>query len=276
MEYVLAWADRATGRRALSVRRNVLTLFRRHPCWPAQESMSDCDGSLPAIAIAMRDTRTDPPVLQPPKINTLGTLTFTPQDREALSAWLAQDGWPPGGMDIVMLEGYLVALLTWPVRIEPGAWLPPIWGQTGWKVAAKIDSQCAYRRFIELVVGFLGDLDRGLCDSPPNFIPSLPPLNPSLHRQTAPEASWAQGFLKALLLGAEGLGGRSDSARSAVTRIARYASSAATPTRVAVAEEITSAVMTLTAERASRGPLGPLPQSRGRSCRVPQAVIGRR
>jgi yecA family protein len=225
--------------------------------------------------MAMRDTRTDQSVLQPPKMNTLGALTFTPEDREALSAWLAQDGWPPGAMDIVMLEGYLVALLAWPVGIEPGAWLPPIWGQTGWKVAAKIDSQCAYRRFVELVAGYLEDLDRGLC-APPHFKPALPTFNLRLHRQTAPEASWAQGFLKALLLGAEGLGGRSDSARSAVTCIARYASSTATSGRVAVAEEITSAVMTLTAERASRGPLGTLPQSRGRSSRVPQTYSGRR
>lgn len=226
--------------------------------------------------MAMRDTRTDPPVLQPPKMNMLGALTFTPEDREALSAWLAQDGWPRGGMDIVMLEGYLVALLTWPVGVQPGAWLPPIWGQTGWKVAAKIDSQYAYAKFIELVVGFLEYLDRGLCDSPPHFIPTLPTLNPGLHCQTAPEASWAQGFLKALQLGVEGLGDRSDSARSAVSRIARYASSAATPTRVAVAEEITSAVMTLAAERASRGPLGTFPESVGRSCRVPRTDSGRR
>ena len=224
--------------------------------------------------MAMRDIRTDTSVLQPPKMNTLGALTFTPKDREALSAWLAQDGWPPGTMDIVMLEGYLVALLAWPVRIEPGAWLPPIWGQTGWKVAAKINSQCDYRKFVELVVGFLEDLDRGLCNSPPHFIPALPTLNPSLRRQTAPESSWAQGFLKALMLGAEGLGGRSASARAAVTCIVRYASCAVTLTRVAVAEEITSAVMTLTAERASRGPLGTLPQIRKHSHRTPRADMG--
>jgi yecA family protein len=210
--------------------------------------------------MAMRDTRTDPPALQPPKMNTLGTLSFTPEDREALGAWLAEEGWPRGGMDIVMLEGYLVALLTWPVRIYPGVWLPPIWGQTGWKVAAKIDSQYAYAKFVELVVGFLEDIDRGLCGVPPHFIPGLPALNPRLRRQSAPEACWAQGFLKALQLSAEGLEGRSDSARSAVTRIARYASSTPTLTRVAIAEDITSAVMTLTAERMSRGPLGTLPQ----------------
>jgi yecA family protein len=225
--------------------------------------------------MAMRDTRTDPPALQPPKMDALSALKFTPEDRETLSAWLAQDGWPRGGMDMIMLEGYLVALLAWPVRVQPGAWLPPIWGQTGWKVAAKIDSQFAYAKFIELVVGFLEDLDRGLCDSPPHFRPTLPALNPTLRGQTPPEASWAQGFLKALQLSVEGLEGRSDSARSAVTRIARYASSAATPARVAVADEITSAVMTLTAERASRGPLGTLPQGGGRSYHVPRADGGR-
>jgi len=174
-------------------------------------------------------------------------------------------------MNRVMLEGYLVALLVWPVRIPSGAWLPPIWGQKGWKVAAKIGSQQAYGRFIELVVGFLQDIDRGLSASPPNFIPTLPALNSSVQRQTSPEASWAQGFLTALLLSSEGLSGRSDSARSAVTRIARYASPAAAPTRIAVAEEITSAVMTLAAERDSRGPLGILLHSRRGSHRTLQA-----
>ncbi len=236
-----------------------------------REPRFDRGKSLPAITMAMRDTRTDPPVLQPPNMDALRALTFTPKDRETLSAWLAEEGWPRGGMDMIMLEGYLVALLAWPVRVQPGMWLPPIWGQTGWKVAAKIDSQYVYRKFIELVVGYLQDLDRGFCDSPPHFVPALPAPDPTLRRQTPPEAFWAQGFLKALQLSVEGLGGRSDSARSAVTRIAHYASSAATPPRVAVAKEITSAVMTLTAERASRGPLGTLPQSGVRSCHVPRA-----
>lgn len=203
-------------------------------------------------------------------MDTLGTPSFRPEDREALSAWLAEEGWPRGGMDMVMLEGYLVALLTWPVRVQPGVWLPPIWGHTGWKVAAKIDSQDAFGKFIGLVVGFLEEIDRGLCTLPPRYSPTLPTLDPRLRHQIAPEASWAQGFLKALQLSVEGLEGRSDSARSAVTRIVRYASSAPTPTRVAIVEDITSAVMTLTAERASRGPLGILPQSGRHGCHAPR------
>jgi yecA family protein len=208
--------------------------------------------------MARRDARVEPPVLQPPNISAFGSLHFTLQDRTALSAWLGEDGWPRGTMDIAMLEGYLIALLTWPMRIHSGAWLPPIWGQTGWRVPAKISSQGDYDRFINLVVGFLEDLDREVCASPPRFVPVLPDRAPGLHGQTTPGVSWARGFLKALELSAQGLGNRSDSARSAVTRIAHCASSAPTSSGPLVAE-LTSAVLTLAGERSSRGPLGALP-----------------
>jgi yecA family protein len=196
-----------------------------------------------------------------------GALHFTPHDREVLSAWLAQDGWPRGAMDMAMLEGYLVALLTWPVRVHPGAWLPPIWGEAGWKVPAKIGSQDDYDQFINLVIAFLMKLDHGLLASPPHFSPTLLVFSPHRLRRTTPGVSgWAQGFLKALQLSAQGLGNRSDSVQSAVTRIARCASSTPLASRPAVEDEIASAVLTLAAERTSRGPLGAL--SPGESPRV--------
>jgi yecA family protein len=215
--------------------------------------------------MARRDTRADPPALQPPNMSALGALHFTLQDREVLSAWLAQDGWPRGTLNIAMLEGYLVALLAWPLGVQPGAWLPPIWGQTGWKVPAKIGSQGDYDRFIELVVGFLESLDRGLRASPPHFAPVLPVRTPRPQRQSMPGACcWAQGFLKALQLSAQGLGDRSESARSAVTRIARCASSASRESGSEVEDELASAVLRLAAERTSRGPLGALPPTESR------------
>jgi yecA family protein len=164
-----------------------------------------------------------------------------------------------------MLEGYLIALLTWPMRVHPGAWLPPIWGQTGWRVPAKISSQAGYNQFINLVVGFLEDLDRELCASPPRFVPVLPVRTARPQSRSMPGVCcWAQGFLKALQLSAQGLGDRSDSARSAVIRIARWASSVPTPSEPAVSEEFTSAVLTLAGERSSRGPLGALPAAESR------------
>jgi yecA family protein len=220
---------------------------------------------LPADAMAIRDKRANAAAIQPPNLGTLGAPTFTSDDREALGTWLAQDGWPRGAMDVVMLEGYLVGLVAWPVRVQPGAWLPPIWGQTGWKLPPEIDSQSAYRRFIELVVGFLVNLDRGLCERPAHFVPALPAPNSNLSGGTVPAASsWAQGFLKALQFSAEGLGSRSNSARLAVTYIARCASSVASPNRSEVREDLASAVLTLAAERVSRGPLGAFAASESR------------
>lgn len=217
--------------------------------------------------MARRNIRPEPPALQPPNLSASGGLRFTLQDREVLSTWLAQDGWPRGTLDIVMLEGYLVALLSWPVRVHPGAWLPPVWGQTGWKVPAKISSQGDYDQFIALVLGFLADLDRGLRAHPPHFAPVLPLRSPRPQGQPLPGVCcWAQGFLKALQLSAQGLGDRSESARSAVTRIARCALSAPMASGSSVEHEIASAVMTLAAERTSRGPLGAL--SPGESLRV--------
>ena len=215
--------------------------------------------------MARRDIRPDPPVLQPPNLSALGVLHFTLHDREVLSTWLAQDGWPHGTMNIAMLEGYLVGLLAWPVRVQPGAWLPPIWGETGWKVPAKIGTQDDYDKFIELVVGFLEDLDHGLRAIPPHFAPVLAASTPRPHHPSVPSVCcWARGFLKALQLSMQGLGGRSDSARSAVTRIARCASSVPMATRSVVEDAFASAVLTLAAERTSRGPLGTLPPTKPR------------
>ena len=85
-----------------------------------------------------RYARAAPAVLMPPNLQNMGSLPFTPKSFAELDAWLAEEGWPPGHMDAAMLEGYLVALLVWPIELSAGAWLPPIWGIRGWKVAAKI------------------------------------------------------------------------------------------------------------------------------------------
>jgi yecA family protein len=205
------------------------------------------------------------PILLPPNLRTLGELPFTRGDRETLSAWLAEAGWPRGKMDIGTLEGYLVALLVWPVGVSSGAWLPPIWGEQGWKVPAKLASADAYARFIALVVGFLQELDRGLSASKPCLKPTLSQLEPALRRGSHPGIGWAQGFLRALQQSAQGLTGRSPAARSAAARIARHASFS-TPsgdTDPAVAADLTSGVLTLAAERSSRGPLGALGEKVG-------------
>ncbi len=209
--------------------------------------------------------KTAPPVLLPPNLGTLEMRPFTPERRQALRAWLGEAGWPRGTMDLPMLEGYLVALLVWPVGISSGAWLPPIWGEkSGWRVPGKIGTREMFDKFIELVVGVLRHLDSCLDDAPASVVPTL--LSDECgHRRPHPTGvSWAHGFLLALQQNAQGLQGRSDAARWAVTSIARRGSLEVAPTRAgasAVAVSLTSAIGTLVAERRSRGPLGALKET---------------
>jgi yecA family protein len=215
---------------------------------------------LPRRHKAPTDPFADSAHFRPPILTALAAQPFTQEDRDSLGAWLAEGGWPRGHMDIATLEGYLVALLAWPVGVPPGAWLPPIWGgQGGWKVPAKVASQSTYTKFTELVVGFMRELDSGLRANPPRFAPTLTRIK-VLSRDGSPGISWAQGFLRALQQNSQGLKWRSTGSISAVTRIARYASltAAETISDSDLAADLTSAVLTLVDERVTRGPLGAL------------------
>lgn len=163
-------------------------------------------------------------------------------------------------MDSATLEGYLVALLVWPVGLPPGGWLPPIWGERGWKVPAKIASLNDYQKFTELVVSFLHELDLTLGVRAPRFTPTLFANTGISRRTVTPGIPWAQGFLKALQQNSQGMAMRSSEARSAVTFIASCASLSRTATNsdADVAADITSAVLALARERPTRGPLGAL------------------
>jgi yecA family protein len=203
-----------------------------------------------------RSARPDPGEFMPPDLRTLGAAPFGDQQRARLTAWLRETAWPRAHMEIAELEGYLVALVAWPVGISSGAWLPPIWGERGWKVPAIISSQRQYEEFVSLIAGFIRNLDRELARQHSRFESSVlralagrEQMN-GLHR-------WGRGFLTALTLGSQGLKGRSASAGAAVHTIAGCTSSS-TPFRSQDVEKVVSAVNALMEQRSSRGPLGPL------------------
>jgi len=208
-----------------------------------------------------RYVRAAPAVLLPPNLQSMGSLAFTPESFAELDALLAEDGWPTERMDAAMLEGYLVALLVWPIELSAGAWLPPIWGIRGWKVAAKIATTEAYNRFLLLVIGFLQDLEHRLTAAPRRRPLVLEHDAPILSARYFAGSAWATGFMVALHENSAGLGSRSTSARSAVEAIARFASLRSTKSSAmaSVATDLNAAVSMLMAERPSRGALGPLP-----------------
>jgi yecA family protein len=203
------------------------------------------------------------PLLLPPNLQTTSALTFTAIDFVGFDAWLAEDGWPEERMDAAAIEGYLMALLVWPIDLAPGAWLPGLWGVKGWKVAAKIATPAAYDRFIALAIGFLQELERRLSLSPQGDSLVLPYDVLITSTKYFAGAAWATGFMTALFQHSSGLQSRSVAARSAVEKIASYAAlrSAAPQTLRTVSLQLTAAITVLLAERVSRGPLGPTGRS---------------
>jgi yecA family protein len=192
----------------------------------------------------------------PPNLLTFGAAPFGDSQRTRLAAWLREAGWPRGHMEIAELEGYLVALIAWPVGITAGAWLPRTWGDTGWRVPKKIAAKSQYEEFVALIIGFMQALDRELSSKPARFESSvLRNLRGSENIETL--HVWGRGFMMALTLGIQGLKARSASAGAAVHTIANCTASSA-PFRSRTAEDIESAVLSLIGQRASRGPLGPL------------------
>jgi len=201
--------------------------------------------------------RAAPPDFVPPTVSKFGRLPFTEKDRDVLGAWLSEGGWSRRSMDIVTLEGFLVGLLVWPVSLPSAVWLPSIWGERGWRAPAKIASREGFERFVALVVGFLQELDRGISECPPHFVPKLPTCRQFGRNESPPICTWARGFLAALEINSQGLQGRTSAARAAVEAIARRAS---TPPALSAdlwaIQDLSAAVLMLAAERSSRGPLG--------------------
>jgi len=191
------------------------------------------------------------PQLLPPDLQSLGPIAFTPRDFAALDAWLAEEGWPIERMDAAMLEGYLVALLAWPIQLSPGAWLPAIWGVRGWKVAAKIAAPEHYDRFLALIIGLMQELERRLTAVPrePSFV--LSGESVLLSARYFAGAAWSTGFMSALQFNATGLGSRSALSRSALEKIIAIASlrSKEPSAMKRVAAELQAALGTLMDER---------------------------
>jgi len=192
----------------------------------------------------------------PPNLRSFGAAPFGASQRARLSTWLGEAGWPRGHMELAELEGFLVALIAWPVGISSGAWLPLIWGERGWKVPTKIAARAKYEEFVALVVGFVQDLDRQLSTSP-RQIQSSVLCGSSGREQVGGLHHWGRGFMTALALDGHGLRVRSPAAGDAVRTIASRTSSSA-PLGSHSAAEVLSAVIALMEQRTSRGPLGPL------------------
>ncbi len=195
--------------------------------------------------------KTPPTALVPPDLTKIGPVAFLPSDRVELTAWLSEEDWPREHMNIFMLEGYLAAMIVWPIELLPGAWMPPIWGTRGWKVAAKIAAPETFDRFVRLIVGYRQHLLASLNSVPITFVPNLHCGKPGADPRDAAIA-WAQGFLSALQQGSQGFHWRTSELMSAAEIIIDHSQAIApfpSATEAALAAELGSAVRIIASDR---------------------------
>ena len=194
-----------------------------------------------------------PETLVPPDLKIIGDLAFTSDDYGHLHGWLNEDGWPRDHMNIDMLEGYLVAMIVWPVELAPGAWLPAIWGIRGWKVAEKISAPDLYRKFSRLVVGYRQHLASIVNTRPQKYVPRLRRENDGAS-DSNPAMQWCTGFLLALRGGAQGFNWRSAEVNAAIQVIVGHAQSRASPShheQKLIAEGLGAAVQAIVLDRSA-------------------------
>jgi yecA family protein len=211
------------------------------------------------------------PTLRPPKLSDFGHQPFTSSARETLARLMREPTWPRDTLNIYSLEGYLTALLVWPVALQPGAWLPPIWNEASWRVRPPIDTEDRYGEFVEVVVGFLRTIDGGLLQTPPVFESVIHlPFSDELEMLDRAQC-WAHGFGRGLRQGVQAQVAPTQGAREAVNAIAAYANTR-TPLSKGGAQQVDSAlskaVLALASTRTSRGPLGALPKQLSTAART--------
>jgi yecA family protein len=216
---------------------------------------------MPPRTVKPRNSRLarETPVLLPPDPRSPTATNFSADDFAALAKWLSQPGWPRGTMNLPMLKGYLTALLVWPVELSAGAWMPLIWGGSGWRVPRVIEDPQDYAEFSALVIGLLRALERGLPIISAEVAPDPLASSRSERRPISSPLDWANGFKMALALGGHNVEWRSRAAHQAVRVIAACSfPQPATSSSALRQEALAQAVGVLAAERTSRGPLGRL------------------
>ncbi len=197
-----------------------------------------------------------------PNIEEFGHRPFTDKDRQALAQRLQDPKWPRETLNIYGLEGLLTALLILPIGLRPGAWLPLIWKETGWKIPVALQGEDQFQEFIESIVGFMRALDAGLLATPPRFDSVLDTLAERFRPKSQnPQQDWARGFGLAV--------SQSNFLKilpDSITHRTLYVIAMhASPPSVTVQQRgrtppttLPQAVLALAEARAARGPLGPL------------------
>ena len=125
------------------------------------------------------------------------TTIFSDDDFEQLEAWLQRRR--TGIFDIVVLEGFLTAVVIGPNTISPMLWLPKVWG----KGKPQFKDLEELNRFVALVMGLYNEIAGCFEQDPAAFKPSFyeRPFN---DETVIIVDEWCEGFIKGMRVDTEG------------------------------------------------------------------------
>ncbi|MDO8206745.1 MAG: UPF0149 family protein [Gallionella sp.] len=132
--------------------------------------------------------------------NTPPLLTLSDEDMDELGNFLLSDATSDETMMLDCLDGFLTAIVTAPVMLSPGVWLPKVWGSSD-KDEPAFDNYAQVERITSLIMRHLSNLVVSLQQNPdacePIFDSAVYPDSP---REFVDGEMWAYGFMTAINL----------------------------------------------------------------------------
>lgn len=197
-----------------------------------------------------------PPEISVPNLDEFGHQEFTAASLHSLTQRLQDPRWPRGTLNLFALEGLVTAMLVLPLGLRPGLWLPLIWNGSGWRLPPILQDQPYFGSFIELLMGFMRTIDRGLLENPPRFVSVLDDAEGSSLAHRAKQ-EWARGFGLALKICDHIRVPSGSNVHRALCSIAAHSHSPATPRHMHLSPpSIQHTVLLLAGARTASGPLG--------------------
>jgi yecA family protein len=198
------------------------------------------------------------PEISIPNLDEFGHQEFTEASLYSLMQRLQDPRWPRGTLNLFALEGLITALLVLPLGLQPGLWLPLIWNGSGWRLPPILQEKLYFGSFIELLMGLMRAIDRGLLENPPRFMSVLGDGEGSSPAFRTKQ-EWARGFGLALKNCDHIRVPSGSNVHRALCSIAAHSHSPATVRHVHLSPpSIQHTVLLLAGVRTSRGPLGRL------------------
>ncbi len=125
---------------------------------------------------------------------------WTPEEVEFLTHFLSREDAPEHVMDVVMLDGYLAAVVSGPNLIMPSEMLRWVWDSENGQEGAHFKDQAEAEKVMELITKQWNAIVQTLTQSPTQYAPLMEQNASKVDKGSAMLAGWCAGYYKGMLI----------------------------------------------------------------------------